>query len=76
MIITPEALKALCSSSLTPLKEWDTIQVQQVKFSIINGLIRVTSETHSHGHGYVLETEEYFKQQMGDPKATLPTAPV
>ena len=28
MIITPEALEALCSSSLTPLKEWDLVKVQ------------------------------------------------
>ena len=48
MIITPEALKALCSSSLTPLKERDSVQVQQVKVSIINGLILVASETHDH----------------------------
>ena len=75
MIIDPAALKALCSTSLTPLKEWDTIQVQQVKISIINGLICVASEAHDHRHGYVLETEEYFKQRMGDPKATLPTTP-
>ena len=62
MIITPESLEALCSSSLTPLKEWDSVQVQQIKVSIINGLIRVPSETHDHGHGYVLENEEYFRQ--------------
>ena len=60
MIITPEALKALCSPSLTPLKEWNTNQVQHVKISLINGLIRVPSETHDNGHGYVVETEEYF----------------
>ena len=60
MIIDPAALKELCSSSLTPLKEWDSVQVQQVKVFIINGLIRVASETHNHGHGYVLGTEEYY----------------
>ena len=76
MIINLAALKVLCSSSLKPLKELSTIQVQQVNIFIINSLIRVASETHDHGHGYVLETEEYFKQQMGDPKATLPTTPV
>ena len=27
MIITPEALKALCSTPLTPLKEWNTVHV-------------------------------------------------
>ena len=60
MIITPEALEALCSSSLTPLKEWDLVQVQQVNVSIINELICVASQKHNHGHRYVLENEEYF----------------
>ena len=32
MIITPDALKALCSPFLTPLKEWNTNQVQHVKY--------------------------------------------
>ena len=76
MIITPEALKALCSPSLTPLKEWNTNQVQHVKISLINGLIRVPSETHDNGHGYVVETQDYFRQRMGDNKVTLPKTPV
>ena len=75
MIITPEALNALCSSSLTPLKELVSVQFQQGKVSIINGLICVLSGTHDHGYRYVLENEEYSRQQMGNLKATLPTAP-
>ena len=76
MIITPEALKALCSPTLTPLKEWNTNQVQQVKISLINGLIRVPSELHDNGHGYVVENEDYFRERMGDTTATLPMTPI
>ena len=68
--------RILCSSSLTPLKEWNTVQVQQVKISIINGLICVPSETRNNEHGYVLESEEYFQQRMGESKATLPKTPI
>ena len=76
MIITPEALKALCSTPLTPLKEWNTVQVQQVKRSIIIGLVCVPLETHNNGHGYVMESKEYFQQRSGDPTAILPKTPV
>ena len=48
MTITPAALKALCSSTLSPLHQYDTVQIRSVKRSIINGLMRVTYETHDH----------------------------
>ena len=60
---------------LTPLTEWDTVQVQQGKRSIINGLIRVPSEIQDHGHGFILESQDYFRQRTGEHKAVLPKAP-
>ena len=56
MIITPAALKALCSSTLTLFNEYDTVQIQQVQRYIINRLIRVTCERYDHAHGFILET--------------------
>ena len=75
MIITPEALKALCSSTLTPFHQYDTVQIRSVKQSIINGLMRVTCETHNHGHAVILVTEDHFRPRTGDPEAELPKAP-
>ena len=75
MIITPEALKALCSSTLSRLHQDDTVQIRSVRRFIINGLMRVTCETHDHGHAFILEDKEPFQLRMGDPEAELPEAP-
>ena len=75
MIITPEALKVLCLSTLTPLHEYDAIQIRKVKRSLIDGLMRVTCETRDHGHAFILEDEAPFQLRMGEPDAELPKAP-
>ena len=75
MIITPSALKELYSSKLSPLHQYDTIQIRSVRRSIINGLIRVTCETRDHGHAFFLETKNQFQLRKGDPDAELPKAP-
>ena len=75
MIITLVALKALCSNTLPPLTEYDTVQIQQVRQSIINGLIRVTCETHNHGHRFILVTQDHFQERTGKPNAVLLKTP-
>ena len=37
--------------------------------------MRVTCETHDHGHVFILEDEAPFQLRMGDPDAKLPKAP-
>ena len=48
MIITPAALKELCSSTQSLLHQYDTVQIRSLRQSIINGLMRITCETHDH----------------------------
>ena len=74
-MITPAALKALCSTTLSPLSEYDTIQIRKVKRSLIDGLMRVPCDTHDHGQAYILEDEAPFQVRLGDPKAVLPAVP-
>lgn len=75
MIITPAALKALCSTTLTPLREYDAIRIRKVKQSLIDGLMQVPCDTHDHGQAYIVEDEAPFRVRLGDPKTVLPTAP-
>ena len=57
-IISTSTLKVLCSSTLTPPNEYGTVQLQNIRQSIINVLMRVTCEFHDHGHEFILETED------------------
>lgn len=60
IMITPAALKVLCSTTLSPLHEYDAIQIRKVKRSLINGLMRVPCDTHDHGQAYLLEDKAPF----------------
>ena len=73
-IITLAALKGLWSSTLTPLNEYDTVQIRNVQQFIVNGLMRVTCEIHDHGHVFILETQDYFWLHTGEPLVVLPKA--
>ena len=75
MIITPETFKALCLSTLTPLNKYDTVQSQNARQSIINGLMRVTCEVHDHGDAFILETEDNFRIRTCSSTAELPKTP-
>ena len=37
--------------------------------------MRVTCETHGHGHAFILEIKDHFRLRMGDPEVELPEAP-
>ena len=75
MIITSATLKALCSTPLHSLTEYDAIQVRKVKRSLINGLIKVPCDTHDYGRVYIIEEEEAFQTRLGDRHEALPIAP-
>ena len=75
MIITLETLNALDASTLTPLNEYDTVQLQNVRHSIINGLLRVMSEVHDHGHVFIWKTEDNFLMQISISLKVFPKTP-
>ena len=47
----------------------------KVKRSLIDGLLRVTCETHDHGQAFIVEDKVRFRLCMGEPDAELPKAP-
>ena len=75
MIITPAALRALYSSTLTPLNEYDTVELRNVREFIVNGFLWVTCEVHDHGYAFIMETNESFWLRTGEPSAVLPETP-
>ena len=75
MKVTVEALEGLCTETINPLYEYDTVMLQNWKRILVNILSQFPNKVHNHGHAYLLEDKKCFQKRSGLANGELPTMP-
>ena len=73
---TVETLEGLCTETISPLYEYDTVMLQNWKRVLVAILSQFPNKEHDHGHAYLLEDKECFQKRSGLANAELLTVPI
>ena len=60
---------------ISPLREYNTVTLQNWKRILVNILSQLPNKEHDHGHAYLLEDKKCFQKRSALPNADLPTIP-
>ena len=74
-MVTVADLEGLCSETVSPIHDYDTIVLQEWKRRLVAILSQFPNKLHDHKHAYLLEDKECFRKRSGLENEELPSSP-